>query len=220
MKKFFGVLVLAGAAAVPAIASAKLVQSGSAETQFNASGPAGMSIVGKTSDFQLDDSTGKTIVFTVPLANLKTGIELRDHHTLAALESDKYPDAKLEVERALIKFPEGGKSSGDVDGTLTLHGKSHAVKVHYEAKSTKSGVSAEGAFKFNTNDYDIKIPTYLGVTVHPDMDATVKFEATDDGKGFAPPPTPTLAMPSATPTPAPTPKATPKKKTTTKKKTK
>lgn len=204
-------------ALIPSVAFAKLVQSGNAATEFDAAGPAGMAIAGKTSEFRLEDTTGKTIVFVVPLANLKTGIELRDHHMLEALESEKYPEAKLEVERSLITVPESGKSSGgDVDGTLTLHGKSHAVKVHYNARGTKTGVTADGKFKLNATDYDIKIPSYLGVTVHPDIDAALKFEATDDGSGFAPPPTPTpvIAAPTPTATPAATakPKATPKPK--------
>ena len=165
---------------VPAFA--KIAPKGDAIVAFNATGPGGLSIDGKTTEMSIGDD-GKRLVFTVPLKGLGTGIPLRDEHMRNKyLEIDKYPNATLEVPRAAITFPAIGKrSDGDAKGTFTCHGKSKEVTVHYKSHREKdNAVGGEGKFKINLKDYDIAVPSYLGVTVRPDVDVVVKFNATDE----------------------------------------
>jgi polyisoprenoid-binding protein YceI len=162
------------------VAAAKLNKTGDANTSFKAAGPAGLNIEGKTADMTVADD-GATVTITVPLANLSTGIELRDKHTKNALEADKYPTVVLTVARGALKFPAAGaESSGDAPGKMTLHGKTNDVTIHYTAKLSGDTLSVAGSTRINVNDYDIKPPSYLGVSVKPDVDVATTFQAKDN----------------------------------------
>ena len=162
------------------IAAAKLNRTGSANTTFKAAGPAGMNIEGSTADMSVVDD-GSSIVITVPLANIKTGIDIRDKHTRDALETDKFPSVTLKVARGAIKFPAAGaESSGDAPGSMTLHGQSKDVTVHYTAKLDGDTYNVKGTTRVNVDDFGVKRPSYLGVTVKPDVDVSTSFQAKDN----------------------------------------
>jgi polyisoprenoid-binding protein YceI len=161
-------------------ADAKLARTGSPSVSFTAVGPAGLKIVGTTSDLDVaDDATSVTI--TVPLANLTTGIALRDRHMREKyLQVQTYPNATLKVDRASVKFPPAGaEASGDAQGTMAIHGKTHPVSFHYTAKHEGAGYAVAGSVHLDIKDYGIDVPSYLGVTVKPDIDVTVRFVASD-----------------------------------------
>jgi polyisoprenoid-binding protein YceI len=143
---------------------------------FQASGPAGMKIEGTTSDLTVTDD-GTTLTIDVPLANLSTGISLRDHHMREKyLEVPRFASATLQVARAALKLPPAGAAvEMDVPATLKLHGQSRPVTVHYDAKGDGAGFAAHGRFRVNMNDYGISVPVYLGVTVKPDVDVVAAF---------------------------------------------
>lgn len=147
-----------------------------AHVGFMAPGPAGLKIEGATSAIQVTDD-GTTLTIEVPLADLSTGIALRDHHMREKyLEVPKFPSAKLQVARGALKFPAAGAGAeSDVAATLALHGQTRPVTVHYDAKGDGAGFSVRGHFHVNMNDYGITVPTYLGVTVKPDVDVSATF---------------------------------------------
>ena len=161
---------------ISAVGHAALSSPSDTKVTFQASGPAGLKIEGTTPDLAVADGSGN-VVLTVPLGNLTTGIGLRDKHMKEKyLEVPKYPSAVLTVSRAALKVPAGGDSvEMDVPGTLQLHGQTKPVTVHYDAKADGPGVLAHGKFHINMNDYGIQVPTYLGVTVKPDVDVTASF---------------------------------------------
>jgi polyisoprenoid-binding protein YceI len=161
---------------VVAVSHAALSSPSDSHVSFLASGPAGLKIEGTTQDLTIADGGG-SVVLTVPLANLTTGIGLRDKHMKEKyLEVPKFPAAVLTIARGALKVPAGGESvESDVPGTLQLHGQSKAVTVHYDAKPEGPGVTARGKFHINMNDFGIQVPTYLGVTVKPDVDVTASF---------------------------------------------
>ena len=105
-------------------ASAALSSPSDAHVTFQASGPAGLKIEGSTTELNVSDDGG-TLSIDVPLANLATGIALRDHHMKEKyLEVPKYPSATLLVARSALKLPPpGGAIELDVPGTLKLHGQ-------------------------------------------------------------------------------------------------
>lgn len=147
---------------------------------FDASGPAGMKIEGTTSDLTVTDG-GDNVVITVPLANLTTGIGLRDHHMKEKyLEVPKYPAATLTIARNALKFPhDGERAVAEVPGTIQLHGQTRPVTVHYEAKAAGATYDARGSFRVNMNDFGITVPVYLGVTVKPDVDVSASFQVAE-----------------------------------------
>jgi polyisoprenoid-binding protein YceI len=161
------------------VAAAKLNRTGDASTSFKAAGPAGLTIEGKTAEMTIDDD-GTTITITVPLGNINTGIPLRDEHTKKALEVGTYPSTTLKVARAALKFPAAGaESSGDAKGQLTLHGQTKDVTFHYVAKLNGDTYDVKGTARINVDDFGVKRPSYLGVTVKPDVDLSTAFLAKD-----------------------------------------
>ena len=162
------------------VAAARLNKTGASSTSFKVAGPAGMTIEGKTTEMSVADD-GTTVTITVPLGNINTGIGLRDDHTKKALEVDTYPTTTLKVARAALKFPAAGaESSGDAKGTLTLHGQTKDVTFHYTAKLDGDTYAVQGNARINVDDYGVKRPSYLGVTVKPDVDITTSFQAKDN----------------------------------------
>lgn len=161
-------------------AQAALSAPSDAHVAFQASGPAGMSFEGTTSDIGLADQ-GENIVITVPLANLSTGITLRDRHMKEKyLEVQKYPSAVLTVARSSLRLPAGNdKVDADVQSSVTLHGQTHPVSVHYEVKKDGASLSARGKFHINMHDFGIAVPSYLGITVKPDVDVTANFRVAE-----------------------------------------
>jgi polyisoprenoid-binding protein YceI len=170
------VATIAGVPSVGGIAAAALSAATDAHVGFAASGPAGMKIEGTTTDLTVADD-GANVTVDVPLANLGTGIALRDHHMKEKyLEVPKYPSTTLVVARTALKFPSNGERvEGDAPGSLKLHGQTHPVSVHYDAKGDGAGYLVHGRLHVNMNDYGITVPTYLGVTVKPDVDVTASF---------------------------------------------
>ncbi len=147
-----------------------------ARVGFQASGPAGLKIEGSTTDLKVSEEEG-TLAIDVPLANLSTGIALRDQHMRERyLEVPKFPSATLLVARSALKLPEPGASvEADAPATLKMHGQSHPVTVHYDAKRDAAAVAVHGRFHVNMNDYGITVPVYLGVTVKPGVDVSAAF---------------------------------------------
>jgi polyisoprenoid-binding protein YceI len=180
----FAVVTLVAAAAsgllTPWPADAKVARSGEPAVSFSATGPAGMKIVGTTSELSVADD-GSNLSVVVPLSNLKTGISLRDQHMREKyLQVAKFPNAELSVARGSIKFPvSASEASADAQGTMKIHGVSKPVTFHYSAKKDGAKLSVSGSVRVNVKDFGIDIPSYLGVTVNPDIGIAVKFDATD-----------------------------------------
>jgi polyisoprenoid-binding protein YceI len=167
--------VVAVACALPGLVLAGF-QASQAKVSFTCSGPGGLRIEGTGSELQAQDKGG-TLLVTVPLANVTTGMSLRDTHMHEKyLEVAKYPTAVLAVPRAGIKFPTDGASvEASAPGTMTIHGASRPVTFHYKALRKGTAYDVQGDVHVNMNDYGISVPTYLGITVKPPVDITVSF---------------------------------------------
>jgi polyisoprenoid-binding protein YceI len=153
-----------------------------ARVSFEASGPAGMKIEGTTGDLKVsgDDAS---VVLTVPLANVVTGIALRDKHMKERyLETGTYPDATLSIARGELKLPSTAAGiEADVPAVLTLHGQSKRIVVHYDTKADGGSYTTHGRFHVNMNDFGIRSPSYLGVTVKPEVDVNATFKVAGGG---------------------------------------
>jgi polyisoprenoid-binding protein YceI len=175
MKKLSTVFALSLIAfASVGVAQAKLTGSGG-EASFTAVGPAGLKIVGSTTQITVKED-GSNVVVSVPLATVDTGIGLRNKHMKEKyLETDKYPNAELTVARDAVK-----EGSGSAQGTMKIHGKTKAVTFSYSAKKDGTTFAVTGSVRININDFGVEVPSYLGVTVKPDVDVAVKFSASDN----------------------------------------
>lgn len=169
-------LIAAAALALPFVAQASLVRMGDAAVQFTAIGPGGLRIGGRSGDLQVTD-TGAAIKVTVPLAGLKTGIDLRDRHMKEKyLHVAQYPNAVLEVQRAALKQPAaGGSVTAEVDGTLLLHGVTKPVHFKYAAKHEGGRIRVDGGLRIDIRNHGIEVPSYMGLKVKPEVEAGAQF---------------------------------------------
>ena len=170
---FLAVLV-----ALPAFAGWTV--SGEAKAAFKGKTTPMGSIDGATNELTVKDD-GKTLTFVVSLKNMTTGIGLRDNHMRDKfLEVQKHPEAKLEVPLDAIKMPAGesGSTSGEAKGVFTVHGQSKK-DVPFKYTVTKKGKAIEvaGSFNVNVKEHGIEIPSYLGVTMKPDVAVETSFRA-------------------------------------------
>ncbi len=152
------------------------------DVRFAANGePGALDIDARTTDGTLADD-GTNVVFAVPLANVKTGIELRDEHMKSKfLHVDQHPNVSLSVAKASLTFPTevGKKTSGTADAQFTVMDVAKPTKVKWEIAKTKTGYKLSGSFGFDISQHGVEIPSYLGVTVDAKMTAKAVFYAAD-----------------------------------------
>ncbi|MBI2393349.1 MAG: YceI family protein [Deltaproteobacteria bacterium] len=165
---------------VATAADAALVKAGDAAVKFNAVGPGGLNIEGKGSSmWTIDD--GKTVKVVVQLTALTTGMSLRDKHMKEKyLETQKFPDAELVVNRADLKFPAAGASvKAEANGTLKLHGVAKPTKFTYTASRDGEIYKVAGTLHVSMKEHGITEPSYLGVKVKDGVDVSVQFNVKD-----------------------------------------
>lgn len=106
---------------------------------------------------------------TFDMTKISSGISMRDEHMKEKyLEVQKYPDSKLHVSELVLPgdFAAKGAKQVPFKGDLTLHG----VTKPMEGKLDLSpGVDAVATFTVHMPDFNITIPTYLGITVKDDV---------------------------------------------------
>lgn len=98
----------------------------------------------------------------VQLKNIKTGIALRDSHTLKHLEAEKYPDVKLITAE--------GKS-GEGKGSIEIKGIKKDIKGTYKV----DGTNLIADFDLNIKDFKIENVRYMGVGVKDIVHVTAKI---------------------------------------------
>lgn len=139
----------------------------------------------------------------VSIANIKTGIELRDEHLRSKdwLDAEKYPYAEFHLKG--IKNPsskqlvDGQKVKATLSGTFSVHGVSRDIEVPaeltYFKESAQTKVKTEGnllvantEFVIKLSDYGIKIPSMVIGKVNEEVKITVNFVASDANSGMNP----------------------------------
>lgn len=149
---------------------------GEGAASFRAIGTGGFKMEGKTKQVAVvDDDT--TITVTVTLTDLATGITLRDNHAKKYLEVEKFPTTTLAVKKAALKIPEGpGAVEGTATGAYTLHGVTKDTPFSYQGTCADDGTCAvSGSMNINMKEFGVQVPSYLGITVKPDVVVNSSF---------------------------------------------
>lgn len=103
---------------------------------------------------QGDSFTAANIV--VDLKTIKTGIEVRDQHTLKHLEVDKFPEAIL-----VSATGKGGKG----DGVIKIRGIEQKISGTYKV----NGTNLDAEFALKLSDFKISGIRYMGVGVKDEV---------------------------------------------------
>jgi polyisoprenoid-binding protein YceI len=171
-------IVLVASLVVASSALAGLTKVGDGVASFKGVGPAGFKIEGKTKTVDVKDD-GKSLTVVVGLKDLETGISLRDSHMREKyLEVDKFPEATLAIAGDQVKWPEDGKSSeGSAKGSFSVHGVSKEITFKYKITNSGGTYAVEGEAPVNFKDHGVNVPSYMGITVKPDITILSKFNA-------------------------------------------
>jgi polyisoprenoid-binding protein YceI len=154
------------------LAFAGWTQQGEGSASFKATGPAGFKIVGVAKKLAVKEDAANLVV-TLQLADLDTDNGLRNRHMLEDLEAAAFPTCSLSVPVAQLKE---GASNVEGTGTFVLHGKTKELPFTYTSSCTAGVCDVEGTVDLNLKDFDIKIRSYLGITVKNDVQVTTKFQ--------------------------------------------
>lgn len=182
-------LVTASAVAVPAIAYAKHELANKEGPVVNVTGKLSVGLTGfpgvaKNLTMTDDD---KDLTFTVNMNEMKTGMDMRDKHFRERVVKTKNM-AVLKVSKDQVK----GKTSGTVNGTLTLNDKAKPVKVKWsklqdagnlmkvEAMVYTGSLDEDGKGFIKYTDWGIKEQCEAFVCVKPDVAITAKFWTTKE----------------------------------------
>lgn len=173
-------LLLAGILAPSAAHAGWHVDPGNAKpvVGFNANGsPGALDIDAKTNEGTLADD-GVNLVFTVPLGNVKTGIELRDEHMKTKfMHVDQHPNVTLSIAHASLTLPTelGKKTSGSAAAQFSALSVPKPTVVAWEVQKTVAGYKLTGTFPFDISQHGVEVPSFMGVTVDSKMTAHAVF---------------------------------------------
>ncbi len=138
-----------------------------------------------TGEVRLDGKGGGTVTLTVPVASMRTGIELRNEHLRGKdwLDAEKHPNITFKSKKVepVAEKPEWA----DVTGDFTLHGvtKEMTLRVRWQPlpeQATRNARFPEGKWvKFSTefevklSDHNVKVPDLTKVSDTWKVKATV-----------------------------------------------
>lgn len=148
-----------------------------ASVLFSARGPAGLNIEGRASTLSMTEDS-QAFLFSVPTSQFETGISLRDRHLRERyLEASRFPVARLSIAKTALtpQILSGGR--GTIVAQLDLHGERRPVNVRYtiEVRDGKTAVNA--SFEIDIRNFKIEPPSYLGMTVRPEVKVAVQLVA-------------------------------------------
>jgi polyisoprenoid-binding protein YceI len=147
-------------------------QEGAASVTFDAKGPAGFKIHGVSEKATVKDD-GTTFAVTVKLEDIDTDNSLRNRHMLEDVGAKDFPVMTLTVPTTALK--ESGANL-EADGTLEMHGQKKAVKFTYTPRCSGGACDIDATGNFSLSDFGIKIRSYLGITVKPEIVMGAKFK--------------------------------------------
>lgn len=164
-------LALLSSLVTASLAFAGWTQEGDGSATFDAKGTMGLKIHGVAKKVAVADD-GKSLSVTVKIADVDTDNGLRNSHMAEDMEASKFPEISIAVPLEAVKLEDG--ASGTAKGTFSIHGKTKEVPFKY-AVSCKGACTVDGSADLNLGDFGVKIRSYLGVTVKPDISVGAKF---------------------------------------------
>lgn len=157
---------------LPALAAWRQVGEGTAG--FRALGPAGFKIVGTSPKLEVKEE-GEALLVTLRLKDLDTDNSIRNRHMLEDLQAEQFPLVTLSVPVAALKE---GPGEQQATGTFTLHGKSKDLPFTYTARCEAGTCQVDGKADLNLKDFEVKVRSYLSITVKPELALTTRFTVT------------------------------------------
>jgi polyisoprenoid-binding protein YceI len=156
------------------LAIAGWTQHGDGSATFDAKANLGVKIHGVAKKLKVTDD-GTTLTVSLALADVDTDNSLRNSHMLEDMEAEKFPTITLSVPVESIKIEDGKTTEAQAKGTFEIHGQKKEVPFKYKAKCNAGTCDVDGTADLNLKDFGVKIRSYLGVTVKPEIVVGAKF---------------------------------------------
>jgi len=114
-----------------------------------------------------EDHPGSELYFEVELANLDTGIGLRNRHMRENyLETDKYPYARYRGKISRIKPSPSGGFVVISDGEFEVHGVSKPVTIIGEVSGDGKSYHVISKFDVRLPDHNIDVPSLMFMKIN------------------------------------------------------
>jgi polyisoprenoid-binding protein YceI len=111
----------------------------------------------------------------VDLAKWNSGSALREKHTLAMFEVDRFPQAAFSVSGTAA---EAAGTNVTLKGTLELHGVKRPLEIPGRLKMETDRVDFSGDFTLRLTEWSMKRPSLLGAQVDDIVKVHIQAEAT------------------------------------------
>ncbi len=126
-------------------------------------------------EFQGTDLANVTGFVEIPVAEMRTGIGLRDTHLRGAMRADSFPLIRFDLVGLDIGPARGDTVTVTYQGHLTIHGVTRTVRVPGWVVVRTPGAEVHTEFPLDMREYGIRPPSrFLGaVKVDPVVGLTV-----------------------------------------------
>jgi polyisoprenoid-binding protein YceI len=112
----------------------------------------------------------------VRVAEMRTGIALRDRHLREAMTADSFPTVRFDLVEVQPGSTSGDTTTAAFEGRLTLDGVTRAVHARGTVVTTPAGVDVEATFPIDMRDYGIVPPVRaIVLRVAPDVVVTARL---------------------------------------------
>lgn len=122
---------------------------------------------------------------SVPIASLRTGIDLRDQHLRSDtwLDAGRFPEATFEVTgvSGAARLEEGREARVRLSGRFTLHGRTRQVTASARVKLEAGVVTVRARFTVHLADYGVSIPEVVQLKVSEDIVVDVQLRGSRRG---------------------------------------
>ena len=112
------------------------------------------------------------IAILTKVEDFDSGNSNRDSHALEILESLKYPQIRFYSNNILVKNDEV-----EIFGKLTFFGKSVEKKINSQIILNDNQIILSGKFDLILSDFQIKLPSFLGVKIDDIVKISFKIDA-------------------------------------------
>lgn len=106
---------------------------------------------------------------------------MKEHFNENYLESEKYPDAKFSgkiINIDDLDLSKDGKYEVEVEGELTIHGKTKTYKAKGTLEKSGESIKANTVFIVELKDHKIKIPKVVFHNIAEKIEVTIKMDYT------------------------------------------
>ena len=146
-----------------------------ARVTFTASGPLGLRVRGRGKELRCFVD-GKSLLFSVPLRGITTGISMRDGAMHDLLGTRRFSTVELRVPRAAVSIAKGKVGAeGAAKGTLALRGKCAPIDVSYDLKRHGDTLTVTGTMRVPVDTWGISLPHHMGFGLKSQVAVKVVF---------------------------------------------